>query len=55
MSPTFQLITQSMNAQSAEGKEHKCKAGKKFNFRNKKQKTGKIATALIKNSYLANL
>ena len=31
-------------------KEHKCKAGNKFNFRNKKQKTGNIATALIKSS-----
>ena len=48
MSPTFLLITQPMNAQSAEGKEHKYKAGNKFNFRNKKQKTGKIV--LIKNS-----
>ena len=50
MYPTFRLITQSINAQSEEGKErteHKCKAGNKFSFRNK---TGKIATAIIKNS-----
>ena len=53
MPPTFRLITQSINAQSAEGKgrtEDKCKAENKFSFRNKKQKTGKIATGIIKNS-----
>ena len=50
MSRTFQSITQSNNAQSAEGKgeQHKCKAGNKFSFRNKKEKTGKIATAFRK-------
>ena len=42
-----------MNAQSAEGKTAQMQSGNKFNFRNKKQKTGKIATALIKNSQLA--
>ena len=30
--------------------QNKCKEGNKFSFRNKKQKTGKIATAIIKNS-----
>ena len=53
MSATFRLIRQSNNAQSAEGKvrtELKCKAGNKFSFRNKKQKTEKISTAFIRNS-----
>ena len=51
MSPPFRLITQSINAQSAEGKgrtEQKCKDGNKFSFRNKKLNTGQIATAIIK-------
>ena len=57
MSGTFWSITQSNNAQSALGKGEQrraqsmwmeCKAGNNFSSRNKKLRTGKIATAIIK-------
>ena len=52
MSRTFRL-TQSNKAQS-KGRENRAqmqsKAGNKFSFMGKKLKTGKIATAIIKNS-----
>ena len=43
----FRLITP---AKRKGRTEHKCKAGNKFSFRNKKLKTGKIAATTIKNS-----